>query len=99
MTFGRQIGAYPILIGANYKIPLETRSDVMVTSHGKRSITAIEIGMSLDEVSQLAFCLPGIGEKRWNIIRKSKIQEENPVVKHLNRQLAFSNRLIPQYCN
>ena len=81
VTFGRQIGAYPILIGANYKIPLESRSDVLVTSHGKRSITAIEIGMSLDEVSQSQLsALPGIGDKTaWNIISKrAKSKRKNP---------------------
>ena len=53
----------------------------MVTSHGKRSITAIEIGMSLDQVSQSQLsALPGIGEKTaWNIISKrAKSKRKNP---------------------
>ena len=45
ITFGRQIGAYPILIGVEYKIPLETQSDIIITGHGARSITGVELNM------------------------------------------------------
>ena len=34
ITFGRQIGAYPILVGMNYLAPLESYSQIMVTGHG-----------------------------------------------------------------
>ena len=33
ITFGRQIGAYPILVGVPYKIPLETSSDTVSYTH------------------------------------------------------------------
>lgn len=81
VTFGRQIGAYPILIGTSYKIPLETRSDVLVTSHGKRSITGVEIGLSLENATQSQLsAIPGIGEKTaWNLISKRvKSKRKNP---------------------
>lgn len=70
ITFGRQIGAYPILIGAEYLIPLETTSNVVVTGHGARSITGVECGLDIDSVSekQLA-AIPGIGSKTaWKLI-------------------------------
>ena len=43
ITFGRQIGAYPILIGAEYHIPLETKSDVLVTGHGKEVLLQLKL--------------------------------------------------------
>ena len=52
VTFGRQIGAYPILIGVEYHIPLETQSQIIITGHGARSITGVEIGMDAEKVSQ-----------------------------------------------
>ena len=70
ITFGRQIGAYPILIGMNYLAPLESYSDIMVTGHGARSITGIEIGLEQNTVTekQLA-AIPGISSKgAWNLI-------------------------------
>ena len=72
ITFGRQIGAYPILIGAEYKIPLETQSDVIVTGHGARSITGVEIGLNHNTATEKQLsAIPGIGSKTaWNLISK-----------------------------
>ena len=70
ITFGRQIGAYPILIGVPYLIPLETQGDIVVTGHGARSITGIEANLDMNTVNQKQLCaIPGIGEKSaWNLI-------------------------------
>ena len=70
ITFGRQIGAYPILVGMNYMAPLETYSNIMVTGHGARSITGIEVGLDWRTATekQLA-AIPGISAKgAWNLI-------------------------------
>ncbi len=70
ITFGRQIGAYPILVGMNYLAPLETYSNIMVTGHGARSITGIEVGLDWRTATekQLA-AIPGISAKgAWNLI-------------------------------
>lgn len=70
ITFGRQIGAYPILVGMNYLAPLESYSNIMVTGHGARSITGIETGLDWKSVTekQLA-AIPGISAKgAWNLI-------------------------------
>ena len=70
ITFGRQIGAYPILVGMNYMAPLETYSNIMVTGHGARSITGIEVGLDWRNATekQLA-AIPGISAKgAWNLI-------------------------------
>ena len=70
ITFGRQIGAYPILVGMIYLAPLETYSNIMVTGHGARSITGIEIGLDWRTATekQLA-AIPGISAKgAWNLI-------------------------------
>ncbi len=70
VTFGRQIGAYPILIGAEYKIPLETQSSVLITGHGARSITGVEVGLNPRTVSQKQLeAIPGLGKKSaWNLV-------------------------------
>jgi radical SAM superfamily enzyme with C-terminal helix-hairpin-helix motif len=70
ITFGRQIGAYPILIGAEYKIPLETQSSVLITGHGARSITGVEVGLNPRTVSQKQLeAFPGLGKKSaWNLV-------------------------------
>tara|TARA_Y100000748_G_scaffold97412_1_gene81166 strand:- start:164 stop:2041 length:1878 start_codon:yes stop_codon:yes gene_type:complete len=70
ITFGRQMGAYPILVGVPYLIPLETGSDVMVTGHGKRSISAVETGLDFSNATQQQLeAIPGIGRKAaWRIV-------------------------------
>ncbi|MCH1539815.1 MAG: radical SAM protein [Candidatus Poseidonia sp.] len=70
ITFGRQIGAYPILVGVEYKIPLETQSDVVVTGHGARSITGMEVNLDHNQMTEKQLsAIPGIGDKTaWNLI-------------------------------
>ena len=70
ITFGRQIGAYPILVGVPYRIPLESRSDVLITGHGKRSISGVELEIDVNEASQRQLeSIPGIGKKSaWSIV-------------------------------
>ena len=83
LTFGRQIGAYPILIGVPYHIPLETTSDIMITGHGARSITGVETGLNINTVTEKQLeAIPGIGKKAaWNLISsRAKLmrKQENP---------------------
>ena len=70
ITFGRQIGAYPILVGLNYLAPLETYSQIMVTNHGARSITGIETELDMNSITEKQLsAIPGISAKgAWNLI-------------------------------
>jgi len=65
ITFGRQIGTYPLLIGLPYRTELNRSCDVIVTEHGFRSITGIEYPFPINKVNMNAISsLPGIGKKR-----------------------------------
>ena len=70
ITFGRQIGAYPILVGVPYKIPLERASNIIVTGHGMRSITGVETDLDVNSVTQHQLeAIPGIGRKgAWRLV-------------------------------
>jgi len=70
ITFGRQIGAYPILIGVEYHIPLETQSNIVITDHGARSITGVETNLNPRVMTQKQLeAIPGIGDKTaWKLI-------------------------------
>ena len=83
LSFGRQIGAYPILIGVPYHIPLESTSDIMITGHGARSITGVETGLNINTITEKQLeAIPGIGKKAaWNLISsRAKLmrKQENP---------------------
>ena len=65
VTFGRQIGSYPLLVGIPYAVPLEGFVDVFVTDWGYRSVTGVTYPFNVNEMPMSALeALPGIGKKR-----------------------------------
>ncbi len=65
ITFGRQVGAYPVLVGFPYELPLETYVDAAVVSHSSRSVTAVVSPFPVNRCTLRALAsLPGIGKKR-----------------------------------
>jgi radical SAM superfamily enzyme with C-terminal helix-hairpin-helix motif len=57
-------------VGVEYKIPLESQSNVMITGHGARSITGVEVGLDPLTVTEKQLeAIPGIGKKSaWNLV-------------------------------
>ena len=65
VTFGRQIGSYPLLIGVPYKLDTEEFHDVFITGWGFRSITGITYPFDINHMPMSSLeALPGIGKKR-----------------------------------
>ena len=65
VTYGRQIGTYPILVGLPYDLPTGRFIDVSVTAHGERSVTGVEFPLDVNRASLKALeALPGVGAKR-----------------------------------
>ena len=65
VTFGRQIGSYPLLIGIPYKLDTEEFHDVFITEWGFRSITGITYPFDINHMPMSSLeALPGIGKKR-----------------------------------
>ncbi|HET8686374.1 MAG TPA: radical SAM protein [Methanosarcina sp.] len=64
ITFGRQLGSYPLLVGIPASLPLREFTDVTVTGHGMRSITGIPYPLPINTASpNLIRELPGLGRK------------------------------------
>ena len=65
ITFGRQIGSYPLLVGVPYRMDTERFCDVFITGWGFRSITGVELPFKINSMPLSALeALPGIGKKR-----------------------------------
>jgi radical SAM superfamily enzyme with C-terminal helix-hairpin-helix motif len=65
LTFGRQMGSYPLLVGIPGVHPLHTTLNVKVTDHGYRSITAVPFPLYINNAQRDTIeALPGIGKKR-----------------------------------
>jgi radical SAM superfamily enzyme with C-terminal helix-hairpin-helix motif len=64
ITFGRQLGSYPLLVGIPSSLTLRKFTDVTVTGHGMRSITGIPYPLNINTASfSLIKELPGLGRK------------------------------------
>ena len=65
LTFARQIGTYPLLIGIPQDIGIGKFLNVRVTDHGSRSLTAVEHPLDINDCQMSALeALPSIGRKR-----------------------------------
>jgi radical SAM superfamily enzyme with C-terminal helix-hairpin-helix motif len=73
VSFGRQVGTYPLLVGLLYKTEINKFMDVLITDHGFRSITGIEYPMDVNKASLRAlYSLPNIGKKRAARIARAR---------------------------
>ena len=65
ITFGRQIGSYPLLVGIPYKLECGRSYDVIITDWGYRSVTGLTYPFDINHESMSAIAsLPSIGKKR-----------------------------------
>lgn len=65
ITFGRQPGTYPLLVGIPAQVELNSIYDVMVTDHGYRSITGIPVPVDINKAPlKLLEQIPGVGRKQ-----------------------------------
>ncbi|MCD6372273.1 MAG: radical SAM protein [Thermococcus sp.] len=64
LTFGRQLGSYPLIVGIPKEIELGRFYDVLIVNHGIRSITGVHIPVNINRESpKILGMLPGIGKK------------------------------------
>ena len=65
LSFGRQPGSYPILVGIPLLLPERTMLDVVVVDWGMRSVTALPVPVRINELPASAIrWLPGVGKKK-----------------------------------
>ncbi len=96
VSYGRQIGTYPILVGLPYDAPLNRFVDVRVTSHGQRSLTAVEFPLDVNRASLAAIsALPGIGAKRAARIVRARPFDSWPAFAASLDDPAVAERLAP----
>jgi radical SAM superfamily enzyme with C-terminal helix-hairpin-helix motif len=65
LTFGRQMGSYPLLVGIPGIHQLNIFFNVKVTNHGYRSITAVPFPLDINNAQRTTIeAIPNIGSKR-----------------------------------
>jgi radical SAM superfamily enzyme with C-terminal helix-hairpin-helix motif len=94
-TFGRQLGSYPILVGIPYRLPLERFMDIVVTSHGQRSITGFVTPFAVADADlHMWQALPGIGKKRAVDLKMKPPRDEIDLQERIGDP-EISNRILP----
>ena len=65
LSFGRQMGSYPILVGVPLRLPERMITDAVVVDWGRRSVTALPVPVAINTLPATALrWLPGIGKKK-----------------------------------
>lgn len=65
LTYGRQIGSYPLIVGMPKEVELNRFYDVLIVDHGFRSITGIPLPININtESPKVLQYIPGVGKKR-----------------------------------
>ncbi|MBC7112982.1 MAG: radical SAM protein [Candidatus Methanomethyliales bacterium] len=64
-TWARQIGSYPILVGIPKQMPVGVFTDVVVLTHGPRSVSGLTVPVHINSLTMKELeMIPGIGSKR-----------------------------------
>jgi radical SAM superfamily enzyme with C-terminal helix-hairpin-helix motif len=65
VSFGRQMGSYPILVGIPLRLEPRSRIDAVVVDHGPRSVTALPVPVEINLLPASALSwIPGVGKKK-----------------------------------
>ena len=73
LTFGRQLGSYPLLVGIPGEIALNKFVNVKIVDYGFRSVTALPFPLDINKAQKETIeMLPGVGKKRADRIIKKR---------------------------
>ena len=65
LSFGRQMGSYPVLVGIPVRLAERSTIDAVVVDWGMRSVTALPVPIGINTLPATAIkWLPGVGKKK-----------------------------------
>jgi len=82
ITFARQLGTYPLLVGIPLELDPGLSFDILVTDHGHRSITGIPVPIDINRLPiKLLNMLPGIDNKQVaEVMRQRPFRDKEDVM-------------------
>lgn len=97
MAFGRQIGTYPLLAGIPAQIELNRSYNVMVTDHGRRSITGIPVPVDINNAPlRLIEHIPGVGKKQaGKIIMGRPYKDKEDIARRAGIRSELLDLIVP----
>jgi radical SAM superfamily enzyme with C-terminal helix-hairpin-helix motif len=88
LTFGRQLGSYPLLVGIPGIQPMNKFLDVKIVDYGYRSITGIPYPLDINIASrEILESIPGVGKKRAiRILANRPFKNKEELIKALDEE-------------
>ena len=86
LTFARQLGSYPLLVGIPGVFPLHRFYDVKIVDYGYRSLTALPFPLDINTAPRETLeSIPGVGRKRaMRILLKRPFHTKEDLMKALD---------------
>ncbi|MEM4204420.1 MAG: radical SAM protein [Candidatus Methanomethylicaceae archaeon] len=86
MTWARQIGSYPILVGIPRQMPLGKFVDVVVLTHGPRSVSGLTVPVQINSLTMKELeAIPGIGSRRAaSLVRKRPFKSPSDLLSSID---------------
>jgi len=86
LTFARQMGSYPILVGIPGVYPLHQFYNVKIVEYGYRSLTAVPFPLNINSAPRETLeSIPGVGKKRAiRILLKRPFHTKEELIKALD---------------
>jgi radical SAM superfamily enzyme with C-terminal helix-hairpin-helix motif len=86
LTFARQMGSYPLLVGIPGVYPLHQFYNVKIVDYGYRSLTAVPFPLDINTAPRETLeSIPGVGKKRaMRIFLKRPFQTKEELIKALD---------------
>ena len=83
LTFARQLGSYPLLVGIPGVYPLHHFYDVKIVDYGYRSLTAVPFPLDINTAPRETLeSIPGVGKKRAiRILAKRPFRTKEDLIK------------------
>jgi radical SAM superfamily enzyme with C-terminal helix-hairpin-helix motif len=76
LSFGRQMGSYPILVGIPVCLAMRSIIDAVVVDWGMRSVTALPVPVEINTLPASAIkWLPGVGKKKVAVLAKRPFRD------------------------
>lgn len=89
ITFGRQIGTYPLLVGIPYPLELGRFYDIKIVDYGYRSVTGVRYPVKIRETSLKELrAIPEIGDKRASKILMGRPGSKEELKEILGEEIA-----------
>ncbi len=96
LTYCRQLGSYPILVGVPERLELKKFHDLKIVDYGFRSVTGIPYPLDINKAPRkLLEVIPGVGKKTVvNILAKRPFKNRSEIEKAFEPEIA---RAILEY--